>query len=99
MKVGNATEKEGKIMKVVSLNKYENGKTRAFATVSIFGVAVSGIRLVEMAKDDWKIEMPSAKGKDGKYYNTVWIDLGNKEDNKEIYNQLTELVYKEYKKK
>ncbi len=64
---------------------------KAFADVSFAGVfIVKGIKVVE-GKNGLFVSMPSEKGKDGKWYNTVYPSTD------ELKQQLSEAVLEAYK--
>ena len=50
------------------------------------GISIYGLRVVEGSKGDF-ISFPARQGKDGKYYNHVWVKLTD-EDTKEIISQV-----------
>jgi len=50
------------------------GSVKAFFDVEVNGVEVKGMKLVASTKDgSLFVSFPSEKGKDGKYYNIVYI--------------------------
>lgn len=56
----------------VKINKYENQKTKGFASVTFDGeLVVTGFVIME-GKNGLFVSMPSAKGKDGDYHDTVF---------------------------
>lgn len=56
----------------IRINKYENKNVKAFATITLDGaLVVSGLTIME-GKKGLFVSMPNAKGKDGKYYDTVY---------------------------
>ena len=50
------------------------------------GISIYGLRVVEGSKGDF-ISFPARQGKDGKYYNHVWVKLTDA-DTKEIISQV-----------
>ena len=50
------------------------------------GISIYGLRVVEGSKGDF-ISFPARQGKDGKYYNHVWMKLTDA-DTKEIISQV-----------
>jgi DNA-binding cell septation regulator SpoVG len=76
------------------MKKMESGNVIAYFDVTINGVEVKGLKLVKSPKDNSIfISFPSEKGKDDKYYNTVFIpDVVLKKEVedvlKETYNKI-----------
>jgi stage V sporulation protein G len=64
-------------------------KLKAFVDISLAGIVVKGLRIVEGEKGLF-LGMPRHQGKDGKWYNTVYPAT------KEIHQELTELVLAAY---
>lgn len=75
-------------------NKKSKVKLLGFAVVNINGVVITGIRLLE-GKNGRFVDMPSQKNGD-EYYNTVWLDFGDKTENKKGYDALLSVVEDEY---
>jgi DNA-binding cell septation regulator SpoVG len=79
---------------VSRIKKMESGNVIAYFDVTINGVEVKGLKLVKSPKDNSIfISFPSEKGKDDKYYNTVFIpDVVLKKEVedvlKETYNKI-----------
>jgi len=67
---------------VRNMRKMETGNVKAYFDVTINGVEVKGLKLVHSQKDgNLFLGFPSEKGKDDKYYNTVYIsDLNLKKE-------------------
>ena len=61
-----------------------------FFDVVINGVTIYGCKVIEGKNGDF-ISFPSHKGKDGKYYNHVWIKLSD-EDTAAIVKQVEEML-------
>jgi len=66
-----------------------DSKLKAFVDVSLGGVIVKGLRIVDGSKGLF-VGMPRHQGKDGKWYNTVYPV------NKDIQKQLSDLVLAAY---
>lgn len=80
-------------MKIVRMNPLENsnGKTAAFFDAQTDdGIIIKGFRLVD-GSNGLFVAVPSEKGKDGKYYETVIVP-------KEIKNSLQDSAVEEYNK-
>lgn len=78
------------LIQVSRIYKFEgDSKLKAFADISLAGVVIKGLRVVE-GKNGLFLSMPSHQGKDGRWYNTV-------QASKEIHQELTELVLAAYK--
>lgn len=75
-------------------NKKSKVKLLGFAVVNINGVVITGIRLLE-GKNGRFVDMPSQKNGD-EYYNTVWLDFGDKGENKKGYDALLSVIEDEY---
>ena len=56
----------------------------------VFDAEINGLRVVEGSKGDF-ISFPARQGKDGKYYNHVWVKL-TEDDTKEIISQVEKLL-------
>lgn len=92
-------------IEVIRLNVYSPKKgesaLKAFATVRVGDVCVSGMQLIE-GKKGLFLAMPQEKGKDrdGKeaWFNTVWMDTGNKDDTVDLYSRIFDEVEDAYKK-
>ncbi len=78
-------------MKISRMNPFEgNSKTVAFLDVETEeGINIKGFTLVE-GTNGLFVSAPSAKGKDGKYYDRVFVP-------KELKEQLTEMAVSMYK--
>lgn len=61
-----------------------------FFDVEINGVTIYGCKVVEGKNGDF-ISFPSHKGKDGKYWNHVYIKLSD-DDTKEIISQVENML-------
>ena len=79
------------IITVVRLKKFESGNFKAFADVSFDGVVVKGCRVMD-GKNGLFATLPSQKGKDEKYYDTVTIE------DKELKAEFVRVVLAEYNK-
>lgn len=67
------------ILKDYSVDRVKmDSKDRVRFTLTVNGVTVYGCNVVEGKNGDF-ISFPSYKGKDGKYYNHVYIPLTDKE--------------------
>jgi stage V sporulation protein G len=74
----------------VEIKLYKSGNMLAFVTLNYEGLIVKGIKIMEGAKGPW-VAMPSEKGKDGKYHNTVFFSRDIKEQmEQEILNKFFE---------
>lgn len=73
--------------KVVRANQVDD---LVFFDVEINGVTIYGCKVVEGKNGDF-ISFPSHKGKDGKYYNHVYIKLSD-EQSKEIISQVENML-------
>lgn len=79
---------------VRNMRKMETGNVKAYFDATVNGVEVKGLKLVLSQKDgNLFLGFPSEKGKDDKYYNTVYIsDLNLKKEVedflKETYTKL-----------
>jgi len=67
-----------------------DSKLKAFVDVSLGGVIVKGLRVVD-GSNGLFVSMPRHQGKDGNWYNTVYPTT------KEIQKQLSDLVLTAYK--
>ena len=65
-------------------------KLKAFADISVAGVIVKGLSVVDGSKGLF-VSMPRHQGKDGKWYDTVYPAT------KELREQLSQLVLSAYK--
>lgn len=89
------TTKQREAIEVLSFTEYSNKDSSliGYATVRVDRITVSGVKLMYSEKNkSWFINMPSQKGKDGEYYNTVWCDAGSKTANKDLYDEICEAV-------
>jgi stage V sporulation protein G len=66
-----------------------DSKTKAFVDVALDGIVVKGLRIVE-GKSGLFLAMPRQQGKDGKWYNTVYPE------SKEKQQELSEMVLAAY---
>lgn len=66
-----------------------DSKLKAFVDVSLAGFVIKGLRVVE-GKNGLFLSMPSHKGNDGRWYNTIYTS-------KETHQELTDLVLTAYK--
>lgn len=73
-----------------SAKKGQKTNLLGFATVSINGVAFSGIRHMKGNNGNW-ISFPSEQSGDT-WYPTVWLNLGDKEENAEGYARVLEAI-------
>ena len=102
MKKEQTKEQERPAVELVRFQAYKaaKGPLRGFATVRVGCVVIKDIQVLEFKEDDITIQMPSTKGvnKDGKeeYFPNVWIDCGNKEANKHVYDDITKVVVDAY---
>lgn len=56
----------------VRINKFENNNTKGFATITLDdAIVVSGLTIIQ-GKKGLFVSMPNTKGKDGKYYDSVY---------------------------
>ena len=56
------------------IKKMDNGNIKAFFDVTINGIDIDGLKLATNKTDgNMFLSFPSEKGKDDKYYNTVYI--------------------------
>ena len=79
------------LVQVSRIYKVEgDSKLRAFVDVSLDGVVIKGLRIVEGSHGLF-LSMPRHQGKDGKWYSTVYPTT------KEIQQKLSDLVLAAYK--
>ena len=77
-------------MKISRINTGNWGKVRAFFDLTTQdGFTIKGFKLIEGINGLF-VSMPSQKGNDEEYYDTVWID------SKQIREELTTLAISEY---
>ncbi len=77
-------------MKISRMNKGNWGKVRAFFDLTTQdGFTIKGFKLIEGINGLF-VSMPSQKGNDDEYYDTIWID------SKELREQLNSLAMSEY---
>lgn len=79
-------------MKIVvnHIKKLEHDKpTKAFATISLDKIKISGVRVVETKRGTF-VSMPQERGRNGKWYDR--ITLGDKE----VREAVTRAVLEEY---
>jgi len=56
----------------VRINKFENNNTKGFATITLDdAIVVTGLTIIQ-GKKGLFVSMPNTKGKDGKYYDSVY---------------------------
>lgn len=85
---------------VVRFNHFKGKQTSkkvellGFATVNVNGVVITGIKFME-GKHGYFMSMPSEKSGE-EYYNTVWLDLGSKEENAKGYDLILQAITSEY---
>lgn len=85
---------------VVRFNEFKGKQTSkkvqllGFATVNVNGVVVTGIKFME-GNRGYFMSMPSEKSGD-EYYNTIWLDLGSKEENAKGYDLILKAIVAEY---
>lgn len=81
---------EDNAIKVSRIYKFEgDSKLKAFVDVSLAGVIVKGLRVVDGSKGLF-VGMPRHQGKDGKWYDTVFPTT------KELHQQINDLVLAAY---
>ncbi len=77
-------------MKISRMNTGNWGKVRAFFDLTTQdGFTIKGFKLIEGINGLF-VSMPSQKGNDDEYYDTVWID------SKQLREELTTLALQEY---
>ena len=77
-------------MKIDRMNRGNWGKVRAFFDlVTQDGFTIKGFKLIEGINGLF-VSMPSQKGNDDEYYDTIWID------SKQLREELTSIVISEY---
>ena len=77
-------------MKISRMNTGNWGKVRAFFDLTTQdGFTIKGFKLIEGINGIF-VSMPSQKGNDDEYYDTVWID------SKQLREELTTLAIAEY---
>lgn len=72
----------------------KEGKTRILFDMDVNGVSISGCTYREGEKNgkEWQmVTFPQTKGKDGKYYNIVWMPM-SKEFTQTIALQIEQLL-------
>jgi len=81
---------EDNLIQVSRIYKVDgDSKLKAFVDVSLDGVVIKGLRIVE-GSNGLFVSMPRHQGKDGKWYNTVYPTT------KEIQQKLSDLVLAAY---
>ena len=81
---------EDNLIQVSRIYKVDgDSKLKAFVDVSLDGVVIKGLRIVE-GSNGLFVSMPRHQGKDGKWYNTVYPAT------KEIQQKLSDLVLAAY---
>jgi DNA-binding cell septation regulator SpoVG len=74
----------------IEIKNYKAGNMLAFVTLNYEGIIIKGIKIMDGAKGPW-VAMPSEKGKDGKYHNTVFFSREIKDRmEEEILNKFFE---------
>jgi len=77
-------------MKIERINKGEWGKVRAFFDVQTEeGFIIKGFKIIEGINGLF-VSMPSQKGKEEEYFDTIWIE------SKQLRDELTELAINSY---
>ena len=77
-------------MKIERMNKGSWGKVRAFFDLTTQdGFTVKGFKLIEGINGLF-VSMPSQKGNDDEYYDTVWVE------SKQLREELSALAIQEY---
>lgn len=72
----------------------DNDKTKVLFDMEVNGVSISGCTYREGVKDskEWQmVTFPQHKGKDNKYYNTVWMPM-SKELTQTIVAQIEQML-------
>lgn len=80
-------KKQESVLKTIEVSRayaFDNGGVVFDAELN--GISIYGLRVVEGSKGDF-ISFPARQGKDGKYYNHVWVKLTDA-DTKEIISQV-----------
>lgn len=63
-----------RMIEVIRLHRFDNDSSlKAFADIVANGIRIKGIRVLADRNDGLFVAMPSAQGKDGKWYETVSI--------------------------
>lgn len=80
-------------VKVTSAREIKSGRYGFNADVN--GISISGFMFIEYTNKEGKagtmISMPQQKGKEDKYYNTVWFPI-SKELKEDIEKQISDLI-------
>jgi len=77
-------------MKIERMNKGSWGKVRAFFDLTTQeGFTMKGFKLIEGINGLF-VSMPSQKGNDEQYYDTIWVE------SKQLRDELTQLAISEY---
>ena len=77
-------------IQVSRIHRFDSdSKLKAFVDISLAGVVVKGLRIID-GSNGLFVSMPRHKGKDGKWYDTVFPAT------KELRRQLNELVLEAY---
>lgn len=71
----------------------KGGEDLIFFSLQLNGVTINNCRVATGKNGDF-ISFPQYKGKDGKYYNYVWVKL-SEEDEANILNEIQEIINKE----
>ncbi|RKY33264.1 MAG: septation protein spoVG [Candidatus Omnitrophota bacterium] len=81
---------EGNTIEVSRIHRVQgDSKLKAFADVSLGGIVVKGLRIVN-GSNGLFVSMPRHQGKDGKWYSTVYPTT------KELQQELSEVVLAAY---
>ena len=77
-------------MKIERMNKGQWGKVRAFFDLTTQeGFTIKGFKIIEGINGLF-VSMPSQKGNDEEYYDTIWVD------SKQLREELNELAINQY---
>ena len=68
----------------------KDGEDLIFFSLQLNGVTINNCRVATGKNGDF-ISFPQYKGKDGKYYNYVWVKLSD-EDEANILNEIQEII-------
>lgn len=76
-------------MKITRMNLWEGGNTKGFFDIETEdGIGIKGFKIVE-GQNGLFVSLPSSKGKDGKWYDNVFMS-------KEMRDKLNEMALNEY---
>ena len=77
-------------MKIERMNKGSWGKVRAFFDLTTQeGITIKGFKIIDGINGLF-VSMPSQKGNDDEYYDTIWVD------SKQLREELTQLAINNY---